>query len=150
MSLPRRAFVRAAGGILAFLLLPRALAQSAPALIVYKSAGCGCCGEWEKHMRANGFRVDSRTVADIGGVKRKLGVPESLASCHTATVGGYVVEGHVPAADVRRLLREQPEAIGIAVPGMPAGAPGMEQGQPAQPYRTLAFDARRSWTFQRH
>ncbi|HEX6154531.1 MAG TPA: DUF411 domain-containing protein, partial [Burkholderiales bacterium] len=84
-----------------------------------------------------------------GAVKRRLGVPSALASCHTATVEGYVVEGHVPAADVRRLLRERPEAIGLAVPGMPLGAPGMEQGTP-QRYLTMAFDARGSWVFARH
>jgi hypothetical protein len=136
--------------VLALAALPLAArAQPAPALLVYKSPGCGCCGEWEKHMRAHGFAVESRLADDIAGVKRRLGVPDALASCHTAVVAGYVVEGHVPAQDVRRLLRERPRAIGLAVPGMPAGAPGMEQGAP-QKYATLAFDARRSWVFERH
>src|SRR5687767_12101810 len=137
MTMTRRAFITAA----ALALLPAArAAATGPNLVVYKSAACGCCGEWEKHMRAAGFRVDSRTIADVAAVKRRLGVPDGLASCHTAVVGGYVVEGHVPAADVARMLHERPTAIGIAVPGMPLGAPGMEQGAP-QPYRTLAFDS---------
>lgn len=141
----RRAFLAAALGA----CLTARAAAAAPKLVVHKSAGCGCCGEWEKHMRAHGFEVDARTVADLGALKRRLGVPDALASCHTATVEGYVVEGHVPAADVRRLLRERPKAIGLAVPGMPIGAPGMEQGAP-QPYLTMAFDARGSWIFERH
>lgn len=140
----RRAFM------LALAALPiAARAQPTPTLLVYKSPGCGCCGEWEKHMRAHGFAVESRQVDDIAAVKRKLGVPDALASCHTGVVAGYVVEGHVPGADVRRLLREQPSLVGLAVPGMPAGAPGMESGAP-QAYSTLAFDARRSWVFARH
>jgi len=140
----RRVFVL---GLCALALPVRA--QSATALLVFKSPGCGCCGEWEKHMRAHGFSVESRLVDDIAAVKRKLGVPDALASCHTGIVAGYVVEGHVPAQDVRRLLRERTKAIGLAVPGMPVGAPGMEQGPPEQ-YATLAFDARRRWVFERH
>lgn len=140
----RRAFM------LALAALPiAARAQPTPMLLVYKSPGCGCCGEWEKHMRAHGFAVESRQVDDIAAVKRKLGVPDALASCHTAIVAGYVLEGHVPAQDVRRLLRSRTKAIGLAVPGMPLGAPGMEQAPP-QKYATLAFDARRSWVFARH
>lgn len=136
--------------LIAIAALPLAArAQAAPALVVYKSPGCGCCGEWEKHMRAHGFEVDSRLASDIAAVKRKLGVPDALASCHTGVVSGYVIEGHVPAPDVRRLLREKPTAIGLAVPGMPAGSPGMEGGAP-QPYASIAFDARRSWVFARH
>jgi hypothetical protein len=141
----RRSFLAAALGT----CLAARAAAAPQRLVVHKSAGCGCCGEWEKHMGAHGFDVDPRTVADIGAVKRRLGVPPALASCHTATVEGYVVEGHVPAPDVRRLLRERPKALGLAVPGMPAGAPGMEQGVP-RPYVTLAFDARASWIFERH
>lgn len=138
----------------AFLFLLAALpvagaASPSSEVRVYKSRGCGCCGEWEKHLRAHGFAVRSHFVDDIAAVKRELGVPDALASCHTALVAGYVVEGHVPAADVRRLLREKPAALGLAVPGMPAGSPGMEGGTP-RPYATLAFDARRSWIFARH
>ncbi len=145
---PRRRFLQ---GMAAALALPVAAhGERREELVVYKSASCGCCGEWEKHMRAAGFRVRSEPVADVHGLKRKLGVPERLASCHTAVVaGGYLIEGHVPARDVKRLLLERPLARGLAVPGMPAGSPGMEQG-PAMPYDTLEFDASRSWIFERH
>jgi hypothetical protein len=143
----RREFVLA----IAALLTPAVSAGSAPSdeVVVYKGPACDCCGGWEKHMRANGFRLRSRVVSDIGTVKRTMGVPLGLWSCHTAVVRGYRVEGHVPASDVRRMLRERPKALGIAVPGMPIGSPGMEQG-PTEPYETVAFDAQASWVFQRH
>ncbi len=92
-------------------------------------------------MRAAGFATTVRDEADMNAVKRRLGVPDALASCHTGLVGGYVVEGHVPAADVLRLLRERPRAKGVAVPGMPAGSPGMEMGGRADRYDVVAFDA---------
>jgi hypothetical protein len=131
-------------------LLRAALAQSPlPKVVVYKNAGCGCCGGWEKHLRGAGFSVESHELPDVTPVKRKLGVPQALQSCHTATVGGYVVEGHVPAGDVKRLLRERLPVRGLAVPGMPIGAPGMEVGPP-EPYSTIAFDAAGSRVFARH
>jgi hypothetical protein len=146
----RRMFLAAGAGTAALALLPKAFAQRAvPTVVVYKNAGCGCCGEWEKHMRAAGFRVESHSVADVIPMKRKLGVPDALQSCHTATVDGYVLEGHVPAGDVKRLLRERTRTRGLAVPGMPVGSPGMEQGPP-QPYSTLAFDESGSRVFARH
>jgi len=129
--------------------LPGAHAQVVPKVVVYKNPSCGCCGEWVKHMRANGFRVETREVADVSLIRRDNAVPDSLASCHTALVGGYVIEGHVPAADVRRLLRERPAVRGLAVPGMVAGSPGMEQGPP-QRYVTMAFNGRDTSVFQRH
>jgi hypothetical protein len=92
------------------------------------------------HLRKSGFQVDARDVADIGPLKRRLGVPPALESCHTAVVEGYVVEGHVPADLIERLLRERPRAAGLAVPGMPAGSPGMEESGPRQPYDVLLFD----------
>jgi hypothetical protein len=118
------------------------------------SPTCGCCGEWVKHLRANGFAVEAKYVDDIVAVKRAQGVPEALWSCHTALVGGYAIEGHVPAADIVRLLGERPRvngapARGLAVPGMPAGAPGMEQGAP-QSYATIAFGPDGSRIFARH
>lgn len=100
-------------------------------------------------MRENGFRVERRDLADVTPMKRQLGVPQSLWSCHTALVDGYAVEGHVPAADIKRLLRERPKAIGLAAPGMPVGSPGMEQGAP-QPYSTVLFDSHSSRVFERH
>lgn len=134
----------------ALVVSSRAGAQARPTLVrVYKSPTCGCCGLWEAHMRAAGFRVESHPVPDVTAIKRSAGVPPELWSCHTALVEGYAVEGHVPASDVKRLLAERPRARGVAVPGMPAGSPGMEQGA-AQPYKTFAFDERRSWAFAQH
>lgn len=95
-------------------------------LAVYKSPTCGCCGAWVEHMTGAGFRARVFEVADPGAVRRAQGIPEPLASCHTAVIGGYVLEGHVPAEDVRRLLEERPDALGLAVPAMPLGSPGME------------------------
>lgn len=100
--------------------------QAAPAMTVYKSATCGCCSKWIDHMREAGFVVKSMDVDDISAVKATYGVPVEAGSCHTALVSGYVVEGHVPASTVKRLLREKPKITGIAAPGMPVGSPGME------------------------
>ncbi|MDF9442702.1 MAG: copper amine oxidase [Lysobacteraceae bacterium SCN 69-123] len=93
---------------------------------VHKDANCGCCNGWIEHMRAAGFTVVAHDSTDMAAVKQRLGIPLSQASCHTAEVGGYVLEGHVPAADVQRLLREKPAARGLVLPGMPIGSPGME------------------------
>ncbi len=145
----RRSFVNALGALFALGMLPRARAQYATTVTVYMSPACGCCEEWLKHMRANGFRLDTRKVGDVVPMKQKLGVPESLWSCHTATVSGYVIEGHVPASDIKRLLRERADVKGLAVPGMVVGSPGMEQGPP-KPYVTLAFNERGSQVYERH
>ncbi|MGE5668639.1 MAG: DUF411 domain-containing protein [Betaproteobacteria bacterium] len=115
-------------------------AAATPDVDVYRSPTCGCCGQWVKHMRANGFTVIVHDVADVDAFRTKIGVPPAYASCHTAIVGGYVVEGHVPAADVRRLLAERPKALGLAVPGMPASAPGMDN-LGAIPYEVLLIQA---------
>jgi len=95
--------------------------------VVYKSPTCGCCEVWVKHLRDAGFGVTVRDTHNMSPVKQKLGVPARMASCHTAQIGGYFIEGHVPMADIQRLLKERPKALGLAVPGMPAGSPGMEQ-----------------------
>lgn len=146
----RRSFLLGATGVLALGSVGAAFAQARPVITVYKSPTCGCCSEWEKHLESNGFRVDSRIEKNVNYFKRKYRVPYDAFSCHTATIDGYAVEGHVPAGDIRRLLRERPKAAGIAVPGMPIGSPGMEQGPP-QPYTTIAFAADgRTWTFERH
>lgn len=113
-----------------------AFAQGAPKVEVFKSPSCGCCGGWVEHMRQNGFQVTTHDVADVPAERKKLGMPERLGSCHSAKVAGYVIEGHVPAADIRRLLKEKPKAIGLAVPGMVPGSPGMEAAKP-MPYATL-------------
>jgi hypothetical protein len=140
---------------LAFLVAPLALlacAQATAATIqVVKSPYCGCCTQWVEHLRANGFTVEVTETEDPGPVAHRHGVPDALRSCHTATIENYVIEGHVPAADIRRLLEERPQAAGLAVPGMPVGSPGMEQGDRRQPYATILFhrDGRRQ-VFARH
>ncbi|MCL5061256.1 MAG: DUF411 domain-containing protein [Candidatus Thermoplasmatota archaeon] len=111
-------------------------APVAPIVQVYKSPTCGCCKKWIEHLERGGFEVKAHDVADVAAMRRKLGMPERLGACHTATVGGYLVEGHVPAADIRKLLKDKPAALGIAVPGMPPGSPGMETPKPV-PYDTL-------------
>ena len=121
-------------------LLALGSAAHAAALTVYKSPACGCCGKWVEHVEKHGFTVKVVNVADIMAVKAKVGIPDSLASCHTTMVGGYVVEGHVPAADIKKFLAQKPKAKGIVVPGMPAGSPGMETGH-RQPYQTLLIKA---------
>lgn len=115
---------------------------AAEEMVVYRSPACGCCLAWVEHMREAGFRVRVEERTDLAPVKAEAGVPADLSSCHTAVVGGYVVEGHVPAADVRRLLAERPDVHGLAVPGMPVGSPGMEGPRPDEPYEVIAFDGR--------
>lgn len=107
-------------------------------LVVYKSASCGCCRNWVEHMQQAGFTVVVHDMDDIQTVKDESGVPAALRACHTALVGKYIIEGHVPASDVRRLLRERPAVAGVAVPGMPAGSPGMESGA-AERYDVVTF-----------
>jgi hypothetical protein len=110
-----------------------------PAITVYKSAACGCCKKWVEHLQAAGFRVTARDTSDVAAVAAHYGVPHRLTACHTALVGGYVVEGHVPVDVIERLLKERPEIAGVGVPGMPPGSPGMESEAPAH-YQILTFD----------
>lgn len=139
-STTRREALRLAAGTAAVALFAgRASAQTIKA-IVHKSPTCGCCGAWTARMRAAGYNVEEIVEADMPSVKKRLGVPEKLASCHTAEIDGYVVEGHVPAQAVAQLLKERPNAVGLAAPGMPAGSPGMEGGAP-EIYRLYLFDA---------
>lgn len=107
-------------------------------ITVYKSPYCGCCSQWAAHLRANGFSVLENKVNNVGDYKQQFGIPSALASCHTALVAGYVIEGHVPASDIRRLLREKPDILGLSVPGMVAGSPGMEQGTEKISFDVLA------------
>lgn len=107
---------------------------------VYRSASCSCCSKWVNHLKQNKFIVRDYVVDDVQKVKDKYGVPKNMASCHTALVNGYVVEGHVPAKDITRLLKEKPEIVGISVPGMPVGTPGMEMGGRKDPYEVISFD----------
>jgi len=111
-----------------------------PTILVYKTATCGCCKGWVAHLEASGFTVDARDInaTELMVTKRDSGVPTQMSSCHTAIIDGYVVEGHVPADQIRRMLAERPDIAGIAAPGMPVGSPGME-GRNAQPYQILSF-----------
>jgi hypothetical protein len=137
-SMNRKRFLQTVIGVPALLALK--LSAAATKIQVYKTPTCGCCGNWVKHLRGNGFDVSVQEVEDTGVYRRKFGVPEKLQSCHTGLVEGYALEGHVPAAEVTRLLKERPKAKGIAVPGMPVGSPGMEGGV-SQAYSVILFDA---------
>jgi hypothetical protein len=147
----RRAFLQAlSAGVATVLFTPtrsaalsaRASANAAQgkAITVYKDPGCGCCKSWVDHMKKAGFVVTIRDTTDMAPVKASMGVPAALASCHTAVIGKYVIEGHVPADLVNRLLTEKPAALGLAVPGMPSGSPGMETPGAKDPYKVLLFD----------
>ena len=123
-------------------LLPRisAAAPKPTPITVYKDPSCGCCKNWVEHLRANGFAPEAHDRADMDALKDSLGVPTALRSCHTGVVGRYVIEGHVPAADVKQLLATKPASTaGLAVPGMPAGSPGMEMGGRVDRYDVIAF-----------
>ncbi len=114
-------------------------AAKKPTITVYKDPSCGCCKSWIEHLIKHGYRVDAKDTPEMTEIKRTLGVPDGLTACHTAVVNGYLIEGHVPAADIARLLNEKPKVAGLAVPGMPMGSPGME-GPRTQHYQVLSFD----------
>jgi hypothetical protein len=123
----------------AFLVLQRSPAEAeSPTILVHKDPNCSCCSGWVKHLKDAGFAVTVEETADLEPVRKRLGVPADLAACHTGEVDGYVLEGHVPATAIRRLLKERPTAIGLSVPGMPVGSPGMEGGTP-RPYNVVLF-----------
>jgi hypothetical protein len=125
-----------------------AAASATPSLVVHKDPNCGCCTGWVEHLRGEGFAVTVIETADLQPVKARFGVPAKLASCHTAEIMGYTIEGHVPAQAIRRLIAEKPKATGLAVPGMPIGSPGMEGGAP-EPYDVILFGEGRSEVFAR-
>jgi hypothetical protein len=110
------------------------------AITVYRSPTCGCCGKWIEHLKQNNFNVKDIVSDDMDAIKAKHGVPKEMASCHTAIVDGYVVEGHVPASDIMKLLKTKPKLTGLAVPGMVTGSPGMEMGGRVDPYDVISFD----------
>jgi hypothetical protein len=114
-------------------------AAKKPTITVYKDPNCGCCKNWIQYLVKHGYRVDAKDTPDMAGIKRTLGVPDALASCHTGVVNGYLIEGHVSAEDINRLLAQKPKIAGLAVPGMPVGSPGMD-GPREQHYQVLAFD----------
>lgn len=132
---PLAAFIAIVTGVIAPSAPARALGAE---MTVYKSPWCGCCKKWIAHIRAKGYSVHVKNMENLDMIKKMAGVPDRLRSCHTAMVNGYAIEGHVPAKDVARLLAERPKAKGLAVPGMPAGSPGMEQGAPER-YDVLLF-----------
>lgn len=144
-------------GFLALAMTTGAVAPSSvhafakgPVITVYKDPNCGCCNNWVEHLIKHGYRVTEKNTAEMSEIKRGLGVPKDLESCHTAVVNGYVIEGHVPAPDIKRLLRQKPRVVGLAVPGMPMGSPGME-GPRTDRYDVLSFDkSGKTKVFARH
>jgi hypothetical protein len=145
--LNRRGFAERMGGLLLVTLFSRKLIAELPLswtgetpITVYKSSSCGCCAKWVDHLRANSFNPTVHDRDDMDSLKDKLGVPNEVRSCHTAEAAGYLIEGHVPASDIRRLLAERPGVAGLAVPGMPTGTPGMaDPGAPTGGYDVIAF-----------
>jgi hypothetical protein len=139
----RRDFVLSAAGLLLTGLATRRVpAQASQPITVYKSKSCGCCALWVEHLKANGYTPVVHDEEDMDPLKDKLGVPVDLRSCHTAVAGGYLIEGHVPAGDIRRLLSDRPKVAGLAVPGMPSGTPGMARSDAeAGGYTVLAFQS---------
>ena len=133
----RRTILRLAASVA---ILTMAQNAAAATLLVTKTAYCGCCKHWIEHMKKAGFDVQVKEVEDVGPTRARLGVPDAMRSCHTSEIGGYAIEGHVPAADVKRLLATKPKAAGIAVPGMVMGSPGMEHGDHKEPYKVILFD----------
>jgi len=136
----RRHVLSAAGAGLAVAVLPSFAAGTLPQVEVFKSPACGCCGAWVDHLKAAGFPVKVTVVGDTTVTRKRYGLPDKFGSCHTGIVDGYVVEGHVPAPEVKRLLATRPTAIGIAVPGMPPGSPGMEVGDRKDAYDVFLID----------
>lgn len=141
MNITRRALLGTGVALAAGFMAPGLARAAKPSVTVYKTLTCSCCTLWVDHLTRSGFPVKSENHVDLAPIKKKLGVPAAVSSCHTAVVQGYVVEGHVPADVIDRLLAERPTVVGIGVPGMPIGAPGMEApGGRAEPFQVLSFD----------
>lgn len=124
--------------------------ETAPEITVYAAPNCSCCRNWMRYLQISGFRVDPEFSPDMEDVKSQLGIPMKLEACHSAVVGGYLIEGHVPAEDIARLLRERPPIRGLAVPGMPVGSPGMEHGSDREHYNVYAFTEGDVYVFSAH
>ena len=137
----RRYVLASTVGLTTALALPFLAVVHATEVHVFKGRSCGCCGAWVRHLRAAGFEVNVTDVDNTATERKRLGMPEQFGSCHTAMVDGYVLEGHVPAVEVKRLLESGTKAIGLAVPRMPVGSPGMEAGARRDPYDVLLVDA---------
>jgi hypothetical protein len=135
----KSAYRLALGFVAALAWMPGSPAKASSSIEVFKSATCECCNDWVEHLEKNGFatKASNTSTATMDKLRQHAGIPTSLAGCHSAKAEGYVIEGHVPSADIKRLLVEQPEAIGLSVPGMPIGSPGMEQGDTREPYDVL-------------
>ena len=144
---PKNVFI----GIISLILLAISSPsqQSSPLVTVFKTPTCGCCSKWVEHLKANGFTVKVQEVNDTSAYEKQYRVPRSMVSCHTAVVNGYTIEGHVPAAEIKRLLNERPKAIGLAVPGMPVGSPGMEAAR-SEAYSVFVFDESGRASFYAH
>ena len=141
-AMTRRGFLASSVALAALRPAFAAPLGALPALRVSKDPNCGCCSGWVDHVRASGFSVEVVELADLAPLKARLKIPNRLASCHTSEVAGYAIEGHVPASAIKRLLAERPKAIGLAVPGMPVGSPGMEvAGRPNDAYEVMIFGA---------
>lgn len=134
------AIIVIAGGAIWYIVSNSQGSVDTSQVVMYKNPGCECCTEWGNHLEENGFTVTEEPRNDMQAVKINHGIPYGMGSCHTAVVGDYVIEGHVPAKEMKKLLKEQPDAAGLAVPGMPVGSPGMEQGSRVDPYDVVLFD----------
>lgn len=119
---------------------PEVISEAVPEIVVYRDPSCSCCGGWMEHLETQGFEATNMPTSDVDALKQQYGIPDDLTSCHTAIVDGYVVEGHVPAEEIKRLLAERPNIVGIAVPGMPVGTPGMESGDERESFTVFSFD----------
>jgi hypothetical protein len=139
-EMKRRIFLSGTGAFAVLAALPTFPVEPAKVVQVFKSPTCGCCSAWVAHMKSAGFVVKVAEVHQTAIERKRLGMPERFGSCHTATVDGYVLEGHVPAVEVKRLLAARPKVIGLAVPSMPPGSPGMEIGGRKDPYDVLLID----------
>jgi hypothetical protein len=137
ITMKRRHLLEALAAVAGWTTLPILAAVTLPPVKVFKNPSCGCCGAWVDHMKSAGFAVEVVSVKDTTAARKRLGMPDTYGSCHTATVAGYVLEGHVPAVEVKRMLAMKPVAIGLAVPSMPPGSPGMEVGGREDPYDVL-------------
>lgn len=109
-------------------------------IVVYRSPTCGCCSKWLSHLKKHQFNIKDIVTEDVDSIKAQYGVPKNMASCHTAIVDGYVIEGHVPAADIKKLITIKPKVVGLSVPGMVTGSPGMEMGEKKDPFKVISFD----------
>ncbi len=128
--------------VLAAGLLVTGVAVGAEEIAVFRSPTCGCCEKWLAHLQQNGFTIKDNVTNGMQAIKTKYGVAPELASCHTAIINGYVVEGHVPAADIKKMLETKPDVVGLTVPGMPVGTPGMEMGAKKEQYDVVSFDSK--------